>query len=275
MTDTLNPILQQQLAESLKLLKITLGSDLLAVYLYGSAVSGGLQRWSDVDLFAVSNRATTFAEKNTLTSALLDISGIYMKGPKRPLEVTIVEKALINPWQYPPRADFQYGEWLRDSFEKGIIEAQASNEMPDLAVIITQILLKSTTLWGQEPKHLLAPVPYHDFITAMLHDLPQLATHLNQDTRNVLLTYARIWSTMATNTIRPKPAAADWALRHLPVAYQPVLSRAKAFCIGTEEERWDDVTALLQPCADFMTDAIRLSGQKALQGTVHQKIYLA
>jgi hypothetical protein len=32
-----------------------------------------------------------------------------------------VEKAMINPWQYPPHFDFQYGDWLCDSFEKDII----------------------------------------------------------------------------------------------------------------------------------------------------------
>ncbi len=44
---------------------------------------------------------------------------------------------MINPWQYPPHFDFQYGEYLRDSFEKGIIEPWENYEMPDLAVLVT------------------------------------------------------------------------------------------------------------------------------------------
>jgi len=82
-------------------------------------------------------------------------------------------------------------------------------EMPDLALIITQVLLKSKTLYGSEPKQLLTYVPYHDFMKAMLHDLNRLATDLEHDTRNVLLTYARIWSTLETNEIRSKPTAAE------------------------------------------------------------------
>jgi len=65
---------------------------------------------------------------------------------KFPIEMTLVEKAAINPWKYPPHFDFQYGEWLRESFEKGIIEPWQTYEMPDLAVIIMQVLLKSQTL---------------------------------------------------------------------------------------------------------------------------------
>jgi len=46
-----------------------------------------------------------------------------MKSSKLPLEMTLVEKTGINPWQYPPRFDFQYGDWLRKSFEEGIINS--------------------------------------------------------------------------------------------------------------------------------------------------------
>jgi len=233
-----------------------LGPDLLGVYLYGSALVGGLQKYSDIDLFVVTNRVTTSEEKTKLIANLLQISGIYMKNSKLPIEITIVEKAEITPWQYPPHFDFQYGDWLRKSFEKGIIEPWLTHEMPDLALIVTQVLLKSQTLWGLEPEQLLAQVPYHDFMKAMLHDLNRLATDLEHDTRNVLLTYARIWSTLETNAIRSKPAAADWAMNHLPKVYQPVMKRAKSICIGVENEYWDDIEVLIKSCANFMVDKI-------------------
>ncbi len=246
--------MEQQLKESLELLKIIFGPDLLGVYLFGSSLVGGLQKYSDIDLFVVTNRVTTAEEKTKLIANLLHISGIYMKSSKLPIEMTIVERAMINPWRYPPHFDFQYGDWLRQSFEKGIIEPWLTYEMPDLALIVTQVLLKHQTLWGLEPAQLLAHVPYHDFMKAMLHDLNRLGSDLGTDTRNVLLTYARIWSTLATNEIRSKPAAADWVVNHLPKEYQPVMKRAKAICIGIESEYWDDIEALIKPCADFMVD---------------------
>jgi predicted nucleotidyltransferase len=234
------------------------GSDLLGVYLYGSSLVGGLQKYSDIDLFVVTNRATTSKEKSKLITNLLQISGIYMKSSKLPIEITIVEKTAINPWQYPPIFDFQYGDWLRKDFKKGIIEPWLTYEMPDLALIVTQVLLKSKTLWGLKAEKLLAQVPYHDFIKAMLHDLNRLATDLEYDTRNVLLTLARIWSTLATDFIRSKAAAADWVINHLPKIYQPVMKRAKSICIGVENEYWDDLKMLIKPCADFMVDQINL-----------------
>lgn len=256
MTHVDNNEMQQQLKGSLELLKMILGPDLLGVYLFGSSVVGGLQKYSDVDLFVVTNRATTSEEKTRLIANLLQISGIYMKSSKSPIEMTLVEKSAINPWQYPPHFDFQYGEWLRESFEKGIIEPWTTYEMPDLALIVTQVLLKSQTIWGLEPEQLLAHVPYHDFMKAMLHDLDRLATELEHDTRNVLLTYARIWSTLETNAIRSKPAAADWVISRLPKEYQLVMKRAKAICIGLKNEHWDDIKELTKSCADFIVNKI-------------------
>lgn len=248
--------MKQQLKDSLELLKMIFGPDLLSVYLYGSSLVGGLQKYSDIDLFVLTNRATTSEEKIKLIANLLQISGIYMKSSKLPIEMTIVDKALINPWRYPPHFDFQYGDWLRKSFEKGIIEPWLTHEMPDLALIVTQVLLKSQTLWGLKTEQLLARVPYHDFMKAMLYDLNRLATDLEHDTRNVLLTYARIWSTLETNAIRSKPAAADWVMNHLPKVYQPVMKGVKSICIGVENEHWNDIEVLIKSCADFMVDKI-------------------
>jgi streptomycin 3"-adenylyltransferase len=243
---------KEQIHQCLTLVNEVFGEDLLGVYLYGSSIVGGLQKYSDLDLFVVSNRATTREEKAQLVKALLKISGIYMKSEKLPIEITIVEKSAINPWQYPPHFDFQYGEWLRQQFDDGNIEPWPDKLMPDLALLVTQILLASTTLVGADPDQLLCKVPYKDFMTALVDALPHLMGDLESDVRNVLLTLARIWSTVATDAIRSKPAAADWVINHLPEKYRPVMERAKAICKGQTTEHWDDIQELIKPCADFM-----------------------
>lgn len=248
----LDSTVKKQIHKCLNLVEKILGKDLLGIYLYGSSILGGLGKYSDIDLFVVSNRATTREEKTKLTAALLKISGIYMKSKELPIELTIVDKSEINPWHYPPRFDFQYGEWLREQFEYGNIEPWSSKEMPDLALLITQILLASTTLEGANPHQLLCKVPYKDFMTALTDALPNLISDLDSDTRNVLLTLARTWSTVETDTIRSKPAAADWVINRLPEKYHPVMQRAKAICKGEEKEHWNDIRELIKPCADFM-----------------------
>ena len=252
--ENLNPnsIAKKQINDCLNLVTEIFGQDLLGVYLYGSSILGGLQKYSDIDLFVVSNKTTTREQKAQLATALLKISGIYMKSKKLPIEVTVVEKSEINPWHYPPKFDFQYGEWLRKEFEHGNIEPWPAKEMPDLALLVTQILLASTTLMGAAPDQLLPKIPYKDFMTAMIDAFPNLMSDLDTDVRNVLLAFARIWSTVSTDAIRSKPAAADWAINRLPEEYRPVMERAKAICTGEEKEHWDDIQELIKPCADFM-----------------------
>ena len=248
--------LKEQLDNSLNLLQKIFGVDLLGVYLYGSASMGGLERYSDIDLFVVINRASSLEEKSDLVSRLLKISGIYMKSNLFPIELTMVVQSEINPWKYPPQCDFQYGEWLREHFISGNIEASQSKDMPDLAILITQVLLSGQTILGPSPQNLLPQVPYADFIQAMAVGLPELIAEAESDTRNILLTLARIWFTLETDTIYSKPEAANWVITRLPKEYQPVLQRARDICLGEEEEYWEDLHTFIKPCVDFISSKI-------------------
>jgi len=256
MTNYLGKAIEEQITQCINLLNDVLRQDLLGIYLYGSAIVGGLQKYSDIDIFVVSNRSTTHEEKAKLIANILQISGIYQKSLKPPIEMTIVVKSEINPWRYPPKFDFQYGDWLRKEFEDGNIEPWSTKEMPDLAVLVTQVLLANKVLLGQTPDQLLCKVPYKDFLAATNNALSSLMADLHQDTRNVLLTYARIWSTIETDSIRSKPDAATWAITRLPDEYKPVMQRAYTICIGKENESWGDIKTIIQPCADYMVDKI-------------------
>jgi len=278
-----------QIAGCLRVLEGVLGQDLLGVYLYGSSIVGGLQKYSDIDLFVVSNRPTTRNEKTQLTAEMLTISrnysamlaelgsaGVDQDSSQRPIDMTIVVESEINPWHYPPTFDFQYGDWLREEFENGNTEPWSTKVMPDLAVLITQVLLASKTLMGPAPNQLLGPVPYHDFMLATAQELEGLAANLTGDARNVLLTLARIWSTVETDAIHSKPDAADWVLARLPIGCLPVLQRARAIYLGEEHEHWNDMEGSVAPCADFMESRIRerLSLLGSTTGT-HRSIRIA
>lgn len=248
--------MNQQIMQCLALLEDIFQQELLGVYLFGSWLVGGLQKYSDLDIFVVAARPTSHEQKSQLVTNLLRISGIYQRSSKPPIEMTIVVKADINPWRYPPKFDFQYGDWLRAAFESGNMEPWSTKVMPDLAVIITQVLLASETLFGPSPDQLLCHVPYKDFLAATKDAVNHLLSDLHNDTRNVLLTYARIWKTIATDTMGSKQAAAVWVSDKLPDIYKPVMQRAHAICIGNQKDNWDDLAAFIQPTAAYMIEQI-------------------
>lgn len=251
--------IEEQVSQCIYLLRDVLGQDLLGVYLYGSLIVGGLQKYSDIDIFVVADRPTTYEERAKLIAHLLQISGVYQKSSKPPIEMSIVVKSEINPWHYPPKFDFQYGEWLRTEFESGNIEPWPTKEMPDIALLITQLLLANKILLGPSPDQLLCKIPYRDFLAATKAAHVGLMAELHSDTRNVLLTYARIWRTVETDTISTKPDAAVWAMNYMPEEYKRVMRRACAICMGEENEYWDDIMTLIQPCAEYMVREINKS----------------
>ncbi len=172
--------------------------DVIGIYVYGSAIEGGLQPGSDLDLFVLSERPTDRAEKRRLIDGLLPISGRRaIAGPARSIELTIAVQSAVRPWRYPPLLDFQYGDWLRREFERDELPPWPMPS-PDLAVLITTVLLGSRPLIGPPAVEVLDPVPAADLDRAMIDSIPDLLADLEPDTGNVLLTLARIWTTLGT-----------------------------------------------------------------------------
>ncbi|MEV5882668.1 aminoglycoside adenylyltransferase family protein [Streptomyces sp. NPDC052020] len=228
-----------------------LGGNVLGAYLHGSATLGGLRPHSDVDVLAVVRDRTTYAQRRDLTRQLMDVSG---GAGQRPVELIVVVEGEVRPWRHPPVREYLYGEWLRDGFERGLVPGPEPD--PDLAPLLTMVLRADAPLYGPPPAELLDPVPHDDLRRAIVAGVPELMRELGPDTRNVLLTLARIWSTLATGEIRSKDAAAGWALARTPARHRPVLARARAVYLGEAEERWDDLLPGVRPCADFLAARI-------------------
>jgi streptomycin 3"-adenylyltransferase len=248
---------QAQIDQIVDLIHAVLGDDAVAAYLYGSAVHGGLRPDSDIDVLVVSQRPTAAAEKREFIDRLLPISGMHAtSGPARSIELTIVVGSEVRPWRYPPQLDLQYGDWLRREFERGDQPPWPSPN-PDLAVLLTIVRRSGRALFGPPPKEILDPVPPTDLDRAMLDGIPDLLADLDSDTRNVILTLARIWMTVATGEVQPKDVAAEWASARLPAQHRAVLARARAIYLGEEVERWDDLQPLVRPQAEYVVRRIQ------------------
>ncbi len=215
-------------------------------------------------MLGVSRRPTTREQKRRLVDRLLAFSGRRAsQGRWRRVELTIVVESEIKPWRFPPTMDFQYGDWLRGEFENGNLAPWPTKTNPDLASLITMALLADRPVLGRPPAEILEPVPHEDLLSAIVGDVDVLLGDLDDDTRNVILTLSRIWSTVATGDIRSKDAAADWALERLPDGHRPVLARARAIYLGEEEERWDDLESRVRPYADYVVAEIHRIGRSS------------
>ncbi|AUH38944.1 aminoglycoside adenylyltransferase family protein [Streptomyces sp. CMB-StM0423] len=247
--------MEDQVRTVMTLVDDVLGPEVAGAYLHGSAVLGGLRPASDVDVLVVARRSLTDGERRALLDGLLRVSGFT--GGLRPVELTVVVESGIRPWRYPPTGDFLYGEWLREEFEAG--GPPRPEPMPDLAIVLTMTLAGDHALAGPPPARVLDPVPFEDVARAATAGIPELLAGADGDTRNVLLTLARIWSTLATGEIRPKDAAAAWALDRLPPEHQPVLEYARELYLGSRyaEESWtEELRAAVRPHTEYVVAEI-------------------
>jgi streptomycin 3"-adenylyltransferase len=258
-----DPSDEAQLAGVVGLVRETLAGDALGAYLYGSAVMGSLRPRSDLDVLVVSRRPTSRDEKRGLIDGLMAISGRRATaGPARSLEVTIVVQSDVRPWRYPPRLDFQYGDWFRSDYQSGN-DAPWSTPNPDLAVLLTTVLLANRGLFGPPASSLLEPVPRDDLNQAMVDGIPSLLADVEDDTANVVLTLARIWATLTTGDILPKDQAADWALARLPEERRAVLARSRAVYLGEAPDAWNELRPHVLADAEVVVAEIgRLSASR-------------
>jgi predicted nucleotidyltransferase len=236
-----------------ELVREVFGTDVIGAYPHGSTATGQLRPHSDLDVLVVVRRHTTDEERRSLVARLLAISG----GGPRPIELTIVVQSDVRPWRYPPICEFLFGEWLRPELESGWVPAPTPS--PDLALLITMVLLGDRSLFGRSPSLNLDPVPAEDLRRAIADSIPGLLAALDSDTANVVLTLARCWTTVETGEIRSKDGAADWALARLPDAHRRVLRRARAIYLGEEDDRWDDLATEIHPHAMQVVEELRRS----------------
>jgi len=242
----------------LRLLREVFGRDVLGAYEHGSAVLGGVQPTSDIDILVITKRPASLLEKRQLVEGLMTISAPWPPpGPETCVEVTVVAQPQVRPWRYPPSFDLQYGEWLRKRFENGDDSALQATVNPDLTTLLTVVLLGDQPLFGPPPGELLDPVLMDDCVEAMVSDIDVFMNGFEGDTRNLLLTLARIWQTVVTGIIDRKDRAALWAQERLPSDYQQLMERAREMYLGLQPDKWTGWPSEARACADYMISQIR------------------
>lgn len=233
-TDKLN--IPPEAMNALPILRHRLGASLSAVYLHGSAVAEGLRNRSDVDLLAVVDEAPTASVRDRLAADLMTVSGHYpfdSKG-RRPLEVIVVRLDDLECLPYPARAEFVYGEWLRDALESGSVpEAEAS---PEFTLLLAQAREEAVPLIGPSITDLVPEIPSVVIRRAVSDLLPEVIHSLEGDERNALLTLARMWVTLTTGRFVSKDAAADWAVPQLSSQAAETLLFARDAYLGSGDD---------------------------------------
>lgn len=227
---------------------------ILAVYLYGSSVLGGLKRNSDIDIFVITDEKITDIARIKLTEKLLFLSGTVNQKDKRPLEITIVNYQDIILQKFPPKYEYMYGEWLREEIELGMIPQP--NYDADLIILLWQVRKYSIILKGESALKLIPVISDNQIKKAIQTSLPNLLKGIIGDERNALLTLARMWYTLENHDICAKNIAAEWVLEKLPKNFKPLMELAIKGYLGECKDNWNDKKSEIFLLVDFLKNKI-------------------
>lgn len=249
------PERMRQTAVAADALREILRGDLRAVYLHGSAVLGGPRPRSDIDLIAIVGNPLTADQRDRLLTVLPELSGRHPAPPSgpHPIELMIFATRDLSPPPFPARAEFIYGEWLRDDLG-GIPPDSRFGPVsdPENTLILAQARRFARPLLGPPATEMLPVVPPGIVRAAMRDALPALLAGLAGDERNVLLTLARMWRTAQTGAFVSKDAAAVWAVARMPAREADTLDLARRAYLGLAEDDWSDRSAEAREAADAL-----------------------
>ncbi|WP_350222999.1 acetyltransferase [Mycolicibacter virginiensis] len=219
--------------------------DLAGAYLYGSAATAGLRPDSDIDLLVLTRTSLTEPERSSLASMLLSVSGwrghaaqFPEVADRRPLELTSLVVADVDPLPQTPRRDFQFGEWLRAELLDGHVPPAVSD--PDVVVLLATAQTAHRVLRGESLEALVAPVQPELLRQALLALLPELLNDPAGEERFFLLTLARMLITIETGQIVAKDVAAQRVAPRLTGPDRALLELAGQDYLGLVHVDWRD-----------------------------------
>ena len=247
--DDVNEVLELLLTEMQRIF----GTKLVALYLYGSLVTGDFDReCSDIDLVAVTSSDIDEKEAESLHQMHDDIAERYKQWDGR-IEVAYISTTALQTFrtQRSPLGIISPGEPFHVK-DAGI----------DWLMNWYTVLEKGIALYGPSPKTLIAPISREEYVQAVREHATMWREWIqDQDipTRGsqayAILTMCRALYTLKHDEQVSKKRAAEWAQKELP-AWASLIQNALLWREASWHEEHVDHSATYQETLRFVQFAI-------------------
>jgi len=203
-----------------------LQDNLVGVYLHGSSVMGCFNpQKSDIDLIVVVERPLPDPIKKEYLDMVVRYNAM---GPAKGIEMSIVLRKVCKPFVYPTPYELHFSDGHLDSYTAdpdGYFSRMKGVDR-DLAAHFTIINRRGKCLCGAPIEKVFAQVPGSDYLDSILYDVEGAAEEIAEHPMYLTLNLARVLAYKEEKLVLSKKEGGDWALRHLPSEYHPLIMDA-------------------------------------------------
>lgn len=208
-----------------------LENNLLGIYLNGSIVLDAFdENNSDIDIIGIVEKCLSPEEKIKLGAFLLPLHQMPCQ-----IEVLLIVKEHIIPWQYPPVCHFYFSDYWLEEYKQFLSGENLTHRLlsvnctdSNITSSVKIVKEKGICVYGLPIDEVFPDVPDADFWDSISYNIPDFNVITDNDTQRpyLILTLCRALSYRKTGQLFSKQEAANWALNILPVKFHPIILSA-------------------------------------------------
>ena len=220
--------------------KEILRDNLVGVYLHGSLVMGCFNpQKSDIDLIIVVDEPLSDSVKRTYMDMVVDANSC---GPAKGIEMSVVLRKVCKPFVYPTPFELHFSsghlEWYREDPDDYIRKMNGTDK--DLAAHFTIINSRGKCLYGTPIREVFAEVPKRDYMDSIWLDVEGAVEEITDYPMYLILNLPRVLAYKEDGLVLSKKEGGEWALKHLPPKYHPLIIDAMREYSESEEVIYND-----------------------------------
>lgn len=205
-----------------------LGSNLVGIYLHGSAVMGCFHaKKSDIDLLIVVEKEIPDDTKRQYMDMAVALN---QQGPPKGMEFSIVKAGACRPFVYPTPYELHFSiahvSWYQSDPEGYIANMKGTDK--DLAAHIAVAYHKGKTLYGKKLQEVFSEVPKSDYLDSIWNDIGRAKEEITENPTYLILNLCRALAYKKEDSILSKQEGGEWGLLNLPPKYACLISGALA-----------------------------------------------
>ncbi len=183
--------------------------------------------------------------------------GLNPSGPAKGIEMSIVLRKVCRSFVYPTPYELHFSSghlaWYREDPDDYIRRMNGTDK--DLAAHFTIISSRGRCLYGAPVKDVFSEVPGCDYMDSLWCDIEGAAEEITEHPMYLTLNLARVLAYKEEKLILSQKEGGEWALKHLPPEYHPLITDAIREYSESAEVIYDK--ALTKKYAGYVIKRIR------------------